>query len=1076
MRTLQHIPSSIARIAPGAVILLTLLGLAQPLRATQLIAEHFNQAVADNSAIGPATGWTAWAMTNGLFADFTAATPNGNYPSMSRANNGGFGGVTGNAVLAVTNGVNSANAAMMWTNTTVSLHDCVVTNVVFYTKNNAAGSYEHVVVQVGGQWYASVQSFHDAGGNSVWAVNSFTFTNDAAAWRALNTNNLTLGATNVVPLPSGDIQGIGIYGFAFGSAAQKIRVDEFIVNGSLPSAPVAATPTASPSASVTAPTTVTLSAAVTGTAPLSYQWRKGGNQLADGPTGNGSTLSGSLSNQLVIATTSTADSGNYDVVVMNNYGTNISPVLAVTVSAAGVPPSVTNMVVTPSSGTNEVGGAPMSIQVGAAGTGPFTYQWRKSNVDIVNETNATVTLASAFTNAGSYTVVVTSAYGSVTSAPPTLLTVIDTTPPVITFPAGNPTNIVINTPFTPVYQATDNSGQAPNVVITGSVNTNACGSYTLQFTANDAYGNTNTANLVVTVLLINERFNETSVDNAAVSNAPGWHASARAVATTLVTDYTGTGGNANFPSLSENVTSPDVFNGLGFLVMGEVANANPSLVWKDTTTLLANQQITNLTFYTRNNSALNTVQVAVRIGTNWYVSATTFTDASGGAVPWVAQSFDFTNDPAAWQDFDAATLTVGSPLAAPLPNYSINAVGFFGAMSAGKIRLDEVWASGVAASFPATPPTVGAISLTPTNRVDGTAWTGTPVTFQVSAAGTVPLTYIWRKNGAVLPSTTTPTWTIASPSTNDSGSYDVIVTNISGSAVTSAPVVLTVSPNQVFVNQHFVSTNDPGIIGQLPGWHALAFSFTNSAVTDYTLLPNPPINPNYPNLSTGPGSDGTAGYLVLGQGDTVNPVLVWMETPPALQQSQVSNILFSTRNAFFSSTMQVAVQVAGQWYVSTTVIQDTSGGVVPWVNQNFQFTSAAGAWQTFDISTLTPGAVTTDPLTNAPITGIGIYGDMVGVATARIRIDEFLVDGLGAAAAVAPQPTIQTVFRDGSGNLVVRTATTGGFNYILESTPALQSPIVWTPVSTNAGTGGVITNLVPFNPATPKQFFRYHVQ
>ena len=101
---------------------------------------------------------------------------------------------------------------------------------------------------------------------------------------------------------------------------------------------------------------------------------------------------------------------------------------------------------------------------------------------------------------------------------------------------------------------------------------------------------------------------------------------------------------------------------------------------------------------------------------------------------------------------------------------------------------------------------------------------------------------------------------------------------------------------------------------------------------------------------------------------------------------------------------------------------------------------------------------------------------MVGVPTARMRIDEFLVDGLAAAAAVAPQPTIQTVFRDLSGNLVVRTTTTGGFNYILESTPALQSPIVWTPVSTNAGNGGVITNLVPVNPATQKQFFRYHVQ
>ena len=1058
----------------GVALMLTLFGLALPTRATQLIAEHFNQAVADNSAIGPATGWSAWAITNGVFADFTTTTLGANYPSMSRAPNGGFGGQTGNTVLAVTN---FANPALVWTNTTTSLNDCIVTNVIFYTKNNNTGSTENVVIQLGGQWYASTQNFRDVGGNTVWSSNVFNFTTNASAWRAFNTNTLTLGATNVAPLPAGSIEAIGLYGYAFGTGtATKIRLDEFIVNGTLPSAPVASTPTASPSASVTAPTTVTLNVAVTGTMPLSYQWRKGGNQLVDGPTGTGSTLTGSLSNQLVITTTSTDDSGNYDVIVMNNYGTNISPVLAVTVTAAGIPPSITNIVTVPASGTNEVGGAPMSIQVGVAGTGPFAYQWRKSNVDIANETNATLTLASAFTNAGSYSVLVTSAYGSVTSAPPTILTVVDTTPPVITFPAGNPTNIVINTPFTPVYQVTDNSGQAPNVIITGSVNTTACGTYTLLFTANDAFGNTNTASLLVTVLLINERFNETLTDNAAVSNAPGWHALAKAVATAQVNDYTAIGGNANFPSLSENVTSPDVFNGLGFLVMGEVANANPSLIWKDTTTLLANQQITNLTFFSRNNSAVSTVQVAIRIGTNWYASTTTFTDNSAGAVPWIAQSFTFTNDPAAWQDLDATTLTLGSTLAAPLPNYSINAVGFFGTMAAGKIRLDEVQASGVAASFPATPPSVGSIAISPTNRVDGSAWTGVPLTFQVSAVGTVPLTYIWRKDGVVIPGVTTPVWTIPSPTTNDSGSYDVIVTNISSLSATSASVALTVSPNQIFVSQHFQSTNDPGIIGQIPGWHALAFSFTNSAVTDYTLLPNPPINANYPNLSTGPGADGTPGYLVMGQGDTVNPVLVWMDTPTVLQTGQVTNVLFSSRNAFFSSTMQVAVQIAGQWYVSTTPFQDTTGGVVPWAAHNFQFTTAAGAWQLLDVSTLAPGAVTTDPLTNAPITGIGLYGDMVGVTTARIRIDEFLVDGLAAPSAVAPQPTILPVFHDGLGNLVIQTTTVSGFNYVLESTPSLQSPITWIPVSTNAGNGGVITNLVLLDLATPKQFFRYHVQ
>jgi hypothetical protein len=1044
-------------------------------RAAQLIVEHFGQVVADNSPIGLATGWTAWAVTNGVVADFSTTTPSGNYPSMSRANNGGFGGVTGNAVLAVSN---SANPALIWTNTTTSLHDCVVTNVTFYTKNNSTGSTANVAIQMGGEWYASTQNFRDGGGNALWATNSFTFTTNAGAWRALNTNNLSLGATNASPLPSGDIQSIGIYGFAWGTGtANKIRLDEFIVNGSLPSAPQPGTPTASPSASVTAPTTVTLSVSVAGTPPFTYQWRKGGVNLSDGPTGSGSSLTGSLTNDLVVSTTSTADSGNYDVIVANNYGATTSSVVAVTVTAAGIPPSIAGINVTPSNGTNEVGSAPMSIQVIANGTGPFNYQWRKTDVDILNETNDTLMLASAFTNSGSYSVRVTSAYGAVTSAPPTTLTVVDTTPPVIAFPQGNPTNILINTAFTPVYSVTDNSGVAPNLMITGGVNTNAAGVYTLHFVANDSNNNTNVADLTVNVLLINEHFNQALADNAAVSNAPGWHASAVAVTTMTVTDYTTTGGNGNFPTLSQNVTAPDAIGSTGFLVMGEAANATPSLIWKDTTALLQNHQVTNISFFTRNNSSNTTVQIAIRINTNWYASTATFTDTSGGAVPWVAQNFAFNYDAASWQDLDATALTLGSALTGPLPNLSVSAVGFFGTMTAGKIRLDEMKAAGIPFSYTLTPPSVGTPTFGPTNRVDGSAWTGTPLTFQVAATGSLPLTYIWRKEGVALSTSTNNTFNLASPTSADSGNYDVIVTNASGIAVTSAPVSLNVSASQLLVHQHFnQSTNDPGVIGQLPGWHALAYSISNAVVTDYTLSPNPPLSLNYPNLSLGIGADSTVGYLVLGQGDTVDPVLVWMDTPLAVQQSQVSNILFSSRNNLPSSTMQVAVQISNQWYVSTTLLSDTTLNQPPWAGQNFLFTRDAGAWHTLEISTLALGGTTTEVLPDLPITGIGVYGQMLGVTSARIRIDELMVDGLSTSTPPPSSPTIQPVYRDGLGNLVVRTTTVPGWNYVLESAPALSSPITWTPVLTNAGTGDVITNLVPVNPATQKQFFRYRLQ
>jgi hypothetical protein len=81
-----------------------------------------------------------------------------------------------------------------------------------------------------------------------------------------------------------------------------------------------------------------------------------------------------------------------------------------------------------------------------------------------------------------------------------------------------------------------------------------------------------------------------------------------------------------------------------------------------------------------------------------------------------------------------------------------------------------------------------------------------------------------------------------------------------------------------------------------------------------------------------------------------------------------------------------------------------------------------------------------------------------------------------APAAPAPAPTILPVYGDGGGNIVIRTVTTAGHNYLLLSTTNLVPPVVWTTNSTTAGTGGTITNTVPVSYTPPNKFFRYLVQ
>ncbi len=69
---------------------------------------------------------------------------------------------------------------------------------------------------------------------------------------------------------------------------------------------------------------------------------------------------------------------------------------------------------------------------------------------------------------------------------------------------------------------------------------------------------------------------------------------------------------------------------------------------------------------------------------------------------------------------------------------------------------------------------------------------GASVTFSVTASGTTPLLYQWRKDGTDIPGATSAALTLNNVQTVDAGDYTVVVSNSTGS-VTSAPARLTVS-------------------------------------------------------------------------------------------------------------------------------------------------------------------------------------------------------------------------------------------------------------------------------------------
>jgi Concanavalin A-like lectin/glucanases superfamily len=109
-----------------------------------------------------------------------------------------------------------------------------------------------------------------------------------------------------------------------------------------------------------------------------------------------------------------------------------------------------------------------------------------------------------------------------------------------------------------------------------------------------------------------------------------------------------------------------------------------------------------------------------------------------------------------------------------------------------------------------------------TDPTDETNYSGLPVTFSVTAAGTPPLTYIWMSNSVPV-GPNAPLWTFtAQYPANNNANIEVIVTNAYGS-VTSPVVTLT-----VLTNLNFVSP--PGSIARNVGSHAAFHVTANGAV------------------------------------------------------------------------------------------------------------------------------------------------------------------------------------------------------------------------------------------------------
>jgi hypothetical protein len=184
---------------------------------------------------------------------------------------------------------------------------------------------------------------------------------------------------------------------------------------------------------------------------LSYQWRKGTTNLANGGRISGATLA-----TLTLTGALAADSGSYNVVV-----TRTLTATTTTTTSANAVLSVNSAPVigTQPAASTVVSAGNATFTVAATAPGTLTYQWRKGTTNLANtgnvtgSTTATLTLTgAAIADTGSYNVVVTSTLNAVvtttTSANAALL--VNMAPVISTQPANQTVAVGGNASFTVV--------------------------------------------------------------------------------------------------------------------------------------------------------------------------------------------------------------------------------------------------------------------------------------------------------------------------------------------------------------------------------------------------------------------------------------------------------------------------------------------------------------------------------------------------------------------------------------------------------------------------------------------------
>ena len=509
---------------------------------------------------------------------------------------------------------------------------------------------------------------------------------------------------------------------------------------------------------------ITFTINATGSGPVNYQWVKSGVIINNATEAN-----------YTIPKAAYSDAGRYSVIITNPLGSVTSSTFSLDVNLKTAPSIISQ----PESQSVSIGKS-VTLTVAASGTAPLTYQWSKNGTAISGATAASLTFSSAAaSDAGSYTVVVTNTLGTVTSAA-AVLTIY--TPPTITV---QPTAQAVVAGSTLTLSVTaSGTGTLTYQWIKGGVAISGATSSTFSIancTASDAGSYWVTVSIIgasVTSSTVSVTVNTpptiTSQPVSALtydynfyvgSRQPVLYVSANGTAP-LNYQWYKNGTAINGAIASSYTFSYDTADQTGsyYVVISNLAGSATS----NSTTVAGTPRITAQPVSSSAATGTSTSFSVVASGSptltyQWYKNSSPIAGATGS-------SYTFTS---------AATTDAGG--------YAVIVSNAYGTATSSTVTLTVTPA-----------PSAPTITTQPTSQSVISSFSSS---FSVSASGTAPFTYVWRKDGSTVVGGNSSSLTLNNTTSANAGSYTVTITNSLGSATSTAATLTVNDPATTFTQR-----------------------------------------------------------------------------------------------------------------------------------------------------------------------------------------------------------------------------------------------------------------------------------